>query len=207
MKYHNWQVDSDNDETHKNHPVGYGKKFHLGQVEMLGHSALRQHNSEGDEIERVPSSYREAGGVARSRTDRRKNVESAEKDSVFEEPGANHVGPLTKYLDNLRHYVGGIDGDLFGSSLKGSHMSDANDADLRNAIILTAKDDNLSQNTVDNSDNSTKDFKTRIYDNDSDENGFMGSRVSDDDMNYRRNLRLLPRHPRLETYREQRQVT
>ena len=86
-------------------------------------------------------------------------------------------------------------------------MSDANDADLRNAIILTAKDDNLSQNTVDNSDNSTKDFKTRIYDNDSDENGFMGSRVSDDDMNYRRNLRLLPRHPRLETYRKQRQAT
>lgn len=203
MKYHDWQVDSDNYKIRKNHPISYGKKFHLGHVEMLGHSALRQHNSEGDEIERVPNSYREAAGVSRSQTGRKKNEESAENSDILEDPGASHVGPLTKYLDHLRHYVGGIDGDLLDSGLKGKQMNDANEADLGNAIILTAKDDSDSQNTVDDSENSTIDYKSRMYDDNSDKNGYMGSRVSDDDMNYRRNLRLPTRHPRLKIYRKQ----
>ena len=203
MRYRNWQADNDNYESRKNHPGSYGKKFHVGQ--MLYHSALRHHNSEGDEIERVPNSYRDAAGVARSRTGLKKNEEAAEKDDILKETEASHVRPLTKYLDHLRHYVGGMDGDLLDSSLKGQRINDADEADLGNAIIFSAKDDSNAQSTIDGSENSTNDFKTRIYDNDLEKNDFIGSRVSDGDRDYGRNLRLFTRHPRLKTYRKQRQ--
>ena len=205
MKSHHWEGDSDDYDRHKNHPVRYKKKFHLAQVEMLpetyaGHSVLRQHNADGDEIERVPNNYREADGVARSHTSQ------------------HGVGSLTKYLEHLRQYVSGMDGDLLDSSLKGKHRNEATQGDLGNAIILNAKDDGNSENGIDDSENSIEDSKTprnrnRISqkdvlfaeDSESGKNGVMVFKVSDDDANYRRTLGLRSRHPRLKTYSKQRQ--
>ena len=199
LKTHRWQVDTDNYDRHKSHRRGYKKKFRLAQVEMFpkapGFSHLRQHNSDGDEIERVPESYRETDGVSRSHTDG-----EIQEDSEGNNDVANHVGSLTKSLDHLSQYVSRMDGNLLDSGL-------STKGDIGNAIVLTAKDDGNSENDSEDA-NSIEDFKTPrnpkrisqkdvLYanDNESNKNDLMVFTLSDDDANYKRTLKSRSRQP------------
>jgi hypothetical protein len=196
------------------------KKFHLAQAEMLpeahGYSYLRQHNSEGDEIERVPSNYREAAGVARSHASRTNTEQSEESDDILKESGTSHIGSLTKSLDRLRQYVGGMDDDLLDSGLSGKDRKTTVQGDLGNAIILTAKDDGNSENDIDDG-NLIKDFKIPrnrkrtspknvlfADENESGKNRLTVFKLSDDDANYKRTLQSRAKQPRLQTYDQQR---
>lgn len=144
-KSHSWYGDKKGDSRHGNRPQAYGNKFYVTRIERLpeaiGLSALRRHNSEGDEIERTPASkYPESGSVTRTY--------GGEKDTPHhQERGTGQIGLLTKYLDHLRHDVGWIDDDLLDSGLKGSHDNGATKEDLRDAIIFAAKDDEYNKNT------------------------------------------------------------
>lgn len=197
MKPHHWKADEISDDfnyTNGNQRVKYGKKFHLAQVKILpdenSHSALRQHNSNGDEIERLPNSYRESDSVARSHTTRRKTDESVQPNEIkenFDFPkkhGASHEGSLTTYLDHLRRYIGNMDGDLLESGLKAQDKNEAIQEDLGNAIILTAKDDEDSQSDIEDSENPTDESKIpRIKKQNSQKNDLVGNDVlvADDD--------------------------
>ena len=136
------QDDRDVFYSPKNHPFRFGKKFHLAKIENRpnGYSSLRKHNSEGDEIERIPDGYREDHGVLRSYTSREKGDESAE--NIWMEP------PST--LPPVHHY-GGMNNDILHRRGKSKHRSATTEGDLDGAIILTAKDDGDSQNIADDS--------------------------------------------------------
>ena len=186
IKSHNRKVDEYDDDKqydrHRYRPLPYGKKFHSVPVKMLPdentHGALRQHNSGGDEIDRVPSSYREEDVVARSHT--------APNAPKYPNKGKSHVRSLSNFFNKLRHYYEQAHaGEILNSDLKGNH---GNAEDLGNAIILTAKDDGDQRNFVQDSGNSIDNpKKKRFYQGDNlmennvlfDENNVWNAKDSD----------------------------
>ena len=198
LKSHRLREDTNNPDSH--HHVGYKKKFHLAQVEMQpnsrGYSHLRQHNSDGDEIERVPDKYREGDGVARSHDTNGKIEEDPEEnDDILREPGTSHVGSLTKSLAHLSQYVDGIDSDLLDSGFNTKNKNVGTEGDLGNAIVLTAKDDGNAGNYIE--DEKTPKIQNHISQkdvlfadgNESDKNDLEVFKIANGDGNYRRTLK------------------
>ena len=113
----------------------YRKKFHVGThpVVASGRQAfLRQHNSDGDEIERVPSSLREDDAAERSQV-LEKTTGIHEHPNYLKDiddfKGKNedsHVRSLTSYLDHVGHYINDIDGSLLASETKTKNKEETN---------------------------------------------------------------------------------
>ncbi|XP_028400687.1 uncharacterized protein LOC114523845 isoform X2 [Dendronephthya gigantea] len=198
VKSHHRRVNEYGDnqyDRHRYRPLRYGKKFHLAQVKMIPgentHGAFRQHNSGGDEIERVPSSYREEDVVARSHTSPK-----------YPKKGKSPVRTLSNFFNKLRNYYEQAHTGEIANVLKNDHQN----ADLENAVILTAKDDGDQRNYAQDSTNSIVDPKKRRFSHGDnlmennvlfDENNISNGRDSDlmvfratdeNDRDYRRNL-------------------